>query len=82
MNEVVARPELMRRAEEILRQIGSNAPLAVKFSINAVNRGLDAGQDEGLLIESSLFAICAATEDKKEGTTAFLEKRAPKFLGR
>jgi len=82
VNEVVARPQLMLRAEQILRQIGSNAPLAVKFSINAMNRGLDASQDEGLLIESSLFAICAATEDKKEGTTAFLEKRTPKFLGR
>ena len=36
---------------------------------------------EGLLIEASLFAICAATDDKKEGTSAFLAKRAPKFQG-
>ncbi len=70
------------RAEAILKQIGSNAPLAIKFSINAVNKGLDANQDEGLLIENSLFALCAGSEDKKEGTAAFLEKRAPRFQGR
>jgi len=54
----------------------------VKFSIEAVNRGADTSLDEGLLIEASLFALCAATEDKKEGTTAFLGKRAPQFQGR
>jgi len=82
VNEVVPLTDLISRAEAILKQIGSNAPLAVKFSINAVNRGFDGSQDEGLLIERALFGICAATEDKKEGTSAFLEKRVPKFLGR
>jgi enoyl-CoA hydratase/carnithine racemase len=65
-----------------LKQINSNAPLAVKFSIEAVNRGSETSQTEGLVIESALFAICAGTEDKKEGTSAFLEKRAAKFQGR
>jgi enoyl-CoA hydratase len=47
-----------------------------------VNKGLEEGQSDGLLLEASYFGLCAATEDKKEGTTAFLEKRAPCFQGR
>jgi enoyl-CoA hydratase len=82
VNEVVPRAELIARAEAILKQINANAPLAIKFSLEAVHRGSETSQAEGLVIESSLFAICAATEDKKEGTSAFLEKRAPKFQGR
>jgi enoyl-CoA hydratase len=82
VNEIVPRAELIARAEAILKQINSNAPLAVKFSIEAVNRGSETSQTEGLVIESALFAICAGTEDKKEGTSAFLEKRAANFQGR
>jgi enoyl-CoA hydratase/carnithine racemase len=82
VNEVVPLANLIPRAEAILNQINSNAPLGVKFSIDAVNRGLDGGVSEGLLIEASLFGICAGSEDKKEGTTAFLAKRVPQFQGR
>ncbi len=82
VNEVVPNADLIARAEAILKQIISNAPVGVKFSIEAVNKGLDTSVAEGLLIEASLFALCASTEDKKEGTTAFLEKRAPQFKGR
>jgi enoyl-CoA hydratase/carnithine racemase len=82
VNEVVPAANLLARAEAILNQIISNAPVGVKYSIEAVNKGLDASLEEGLLLEASLFAICAATEDKKEGTSAFLSKRAPKFQGR
>jgi enoyl-CoA hydratase len=82
VNEVVPAPELITRAEAILKQINSNAPLAVKYSIEAVNKGLDTSQVEGMVIESSLFALCAATDDKREGTSAFLEKRNPRFQGR
>src|SRR5229473_964867 len=81
-NEVVSNGNLIARAEAILKQIDSNAPQSVKFSIEAVNKGLETSLSEGLLLEASLFAICAATEDKKEGTSAFLAKRAPKFQGR
>jgi len=81
VNEVVPSADLIQRAEAILAQINSNAPLAVKFSLEAVNQGLETSQSEGLLLESSLFAICAASEDKREGTSAFLEKRAPQFHG-
>jgi enoyl-CoA hydratase/carnithine racemase len=82
VNEVVPATNLIPRAEAILNQIKSNAPLGVKFSIEAVNKGLDASVSEGLLIEASLFGICVGSEDKKEGTSAFLAKRAPKFQGR
>src|SRR5229473_1092331 len=82
VNEIVPRDQLIPRAEAILRQIGANAPLAVKFALDAVNKGLEATQDQGLAIEASLFALCAATEDKTEGTSAFLVKRAPNFQGR
>jgi len=53
----------------------------VKFSLEAANKGLETSQSEGLALEASYFGICAATEDKKEGTSAFLAKRAPKFQG-
>jgi len=82
VNEVVPAVNLIARAEAILKQILANAPIAVKFSLEAANRGLDTSQAEGFALEASYFGICAATEDKKEGTSAFLEKRAPQFHGR
>ena len=82
VNEVVPASGLIARAEAILKTIASNAPIAVKLSLEAVNKGLDTSQSEGFALEASYFGLCAGTEDKKEGTSAFLEKRAPKFLGR
>src|SRR3989475_12231007 len=82
VNEIVPASDLITRAEAILKKIASNAPIAVKFALEAANKGLDTSQGEGLLLEASYFGLCAATEDKKEGTTAFLEKRAPRFQGR
>jgi enoyl-CoA hydratase len=82
VNEVVAASNLIPRAEAILKQISANAPLAVGLALKAVNRGLDASQSEGLLLEASYFGLCAATEDMKEGTSAFLQKRPPQFHGR
>jgi enoyl-CoA hydratase/carnithine racemase len=82
VNEVVPAADLIPRAEAILKQILANAPIAVQYSLEAVNKGLDTSQAEGLALEASFFGICAATEDKKEGTTAFLEKRAAQFRAR
>ena len=82
VNEVVPAADLIARAEAILKQIFANAPIAVKYSLEAVNKGLETNQAEGLSLEASFFGLCAATEDKKEGTAAFLEKRTPKFQGR
>src|SRR5580698_2290013 len=82
VNEVVPAANLIARAEEILKQIASNAPVAVRLSLEAVNRGMDTSQSEGFALEASYFGLCAATDDEKEGTSAFLEKRAPQFHGR
>lgn len=82
VNEVVAAADLITRAEEILKKIASNAPIAVKLALEATHKGMETSQSEGLSLEASYFGICAATEDKNEGTSAFLQKRAPKFQGR
>ncbi len=82
VNEVVPAAELIPRAEAILKQIFANAPIAIRFSLEAVNRGLEASQAEGLALEASLFGLCAGTEDKSEGTDAFLHKRTAAFKGR
>jgi enoyl-CoA hydratase len=82
VNEIVPPSDLIARAEAILNKIASNAPIAVKLAIEAANKGMETSQSEGLLLEAAYFGLCAATEDKKEGTSAFLEKRAPQFRGR
>ncbi len=82
VNEIVPATDLITRAEAILKQIAANAPIAVKFALEAANKGMETSQSEGLLLEASYFGLCAATEDKNEGTSAFLEKRAPQFRGR
>ena len=81
VNEVVPAANLIGRAETILKQIFANAPIAIKHSLDAVNKGLETTQAEGLSLEASFFGLCSGTEDKKEGTSAFLEKRAAKFQG-
>src|SRR5246500_4153726 len=82
VNEVVPAADLIPRAEAILKQVFSNAPIAVKYSLEAVNKGMETSQSEGFALEASFFGLCAGTEDKKEGTSAFLAKRAPQFQGR
>jgi enoyl-CoA hydratase/carnithine racemase len=82
VNEVVPAADLIARAEAILDEIAANAPIAVKYALDAVNNGMETSQDEGLALEASYFGLCAGTEDKREGTSAFLEKRAPHFAGR
>ncbi|WP_158753734.1 enoyl-CoA hydratase-related protein [Dyella sp. S184] len=82
VNEVVSADSLIGRAETILKQVAANAPIAVKFSLDAANKGMETSQSAGLALEAAYFGICAASEDKKEGTSAFLEKRAPRFQGR
>ena len=82
VNEVVPAANLISRAEGILKEIFANAPLAVKYSLEAVNKGMDTSQSEGLSLEASFFGLCAGTDDKKEGTEAFLQKRRAQFQGR
>jgi enoyl-CoA hydratase/carnithine racemase len=82
VNEVVSAADLITRAEAILRKIFSNAPIAIKYALEATHKGSETSQSVGLSLEASYFGLCAGTEDKKEGTTAFLEKRAAQFHGR
>jgi enoyl-CoA hydratase len=82
VNKVVAAGELMGAAHEMMKAILANAPLAVALCIEAVDRGLEMSLDEGLILEANHFAILAATDDMREGTKAFLEKRAPAFRGK
>ena len=82
VNEIVPGADLIKRAETILGEIAANAPIAIRLVLDAVNKGLETNQSEGLLLEAAYFGLCAATEDKQEGTSAFLEKRVPRFRGR
>ncbi len=81
VNAVVPAGELVSSARRILQTILAQAPTAVALCIDAVDRGLDIGLDDGLTLEASYFGLCAATADMREGTSAFLEKRAAKFTG-
>jgi enoyl-CoA hydratase len=82
VNKVVPPEELIPRAEETARTILSRGPVAVRFALDAVRRGLQGTLAEGLILEATLFGLLTTTEDMKEGTRAFLEKRKPSFRGR
>ena len=82
VNRVAEPAELLPTAEAIARKIIANAPLAVKYAMEAMEHGMDMTQEEGLFLEATLFGVCCATEDMREGTRAFLEKRPAKFQGR
>jgi enoyl-CoA hydratase/carnithine racemase len=82
VNEVVIAAELIPRAEAIAQKIIANAPLAVQYTMEAVNKGMEMPLAEGLYLEAALFGVACATEDKKEGTSAFLEKRQVQFKGK
>jgi enoyl-CoA hydratase len=82
VNQVVSAGELLAVAEQTLRGILAQGPLAVRLALEAVDRGLDMTLEDGLLLEANHFGLLAATRDMREGLTAFLEKRAPRFEGR
>jgi enoyl-CoA hydratase len=82
VNEVTPAAELIPRAEAIAAKIIANAPLAVQYAMEAVNKGMEMTLAEGLFLEASLFGVCCSTLDKAEGTSAFLEKRPAMFKGK
>ena len=82
VNDVTAPGELIARAEAIAHKIVANAPLAIRYCLEAVNKGMEMTLQEGLFLEATLFGVCCATQDKGEGTKAFLEKRTANFQGK
>jgi len=82
VNHVYEPAELLPAAEAMAKKIIANGPLAVKFTMEAIERGAEMPQEEGLFLEATLFGVACATEDMREGTKAFLEKRAPQFRGK
>ncbi len=81
VNQVVPAEGLMAAAEACAATIAANGPLAVQYCLEAVRAGAEGGLSQGLELESRLFGMSFATEDMKEGTRAFLEKRKPEFRG-
>jgi enoyl-CoA hydratase len=81
VNAVAPRSLLLEVCRQWLDKVLANAPLAVALVMEAVDRGCETGLEEGLKIEAAAFALAAATEDRNEGTAAFLAKRRPVFTG-
>jgi enoyl-CoA hydratase len=82
VNRVYEPAELLPAAETMAKKIIANAPIAVKYTMEAIERGVEMAQQEGLFLEATLFGLSCATEDMREGTKAFLEKRAAGFKGK
>ncbi|MDP9337648.1 MAG: enoyl-CoA hydratase-related protein [Acidobacteriota bacterium] len=82
VNHIYEPAELLPAAEAMARKIIANAPLAVKFTMEAIERGVEMGQEEGMFLEATLFGLACTTEDMREGTKAFLEKRPGQFKGK
>jgi enoyl-CoA hydratase len=82
VNHVYEPGELLAAAGALAKKIAANAPIAVRFAAEAIGRSADLTLDEGLALEATLFSLCCATEDMREGTQAFLEKRAARFQGK
>lgn len=81
VNRVVPAAELLPVATAMLQTMLTNGPVALAHCIEAVNTGYDLPLDDALTLEATAFGLLAATDDKREGTRAFLEKRAPSFKG-
>ena len=79
VNAVFAPEELMNGAVEMAKSFTKNAPIAVKYSKACIDRGMQMDIDDGIALENEMFGMCYATEDQKEGMTAFLEKRSATF---
>lgn len=82
VNHIFEPADLLPAAEAMANKIIEKAPLAVKYCMEAIERGVEMPLEEGLFLEATLFGLCCATEDMREGTKAFLEKRAAQFHGK
>lgn len=82
VNRVVPQKELIKNCEDFLRTVFQKAPVAVRYSLDAVNRGIEMSLEDGIAYEATLFGLTFATDDMREGTQAFLQKRKPAFKGK
>jgi enoyl-CoA hydratase len=82
VNRILSQDQFLSEAETLGSEMASLAPLAIRACLEAVTRGLELTLEEGLKLEAELFSSLFATEDMREGTRAFLEKRAPVFTGK
>jgi enoyl-CoA hydratase len=81
VNRIVPAAELMAEARKLAAVLASKAPVAARYIIDAVNKGLDMAFPDAQVYEATLFGLVSSTEDMREGTRAFLEKRKPEFKG-
>ena len=82
VNHLYEPVELLGAAEALAKKIIANAPVAVRYAMEAIERGIEMPLEEGLFLEATLFGLCCATSDMKEGTKAFLDKRKAEFSGK
>jgi enoyl-CoA hydratase len=82
VNRVVPKDKLLAEAEGLLKKMLANGPVAVRYTLEAVASGLEMPLEEGQNLEAALFGVLCTTEDMKEGTSAFLEKRPAQFKGK
>ena len=82
VNRVVAAADLMTEARKLAAALAAKAPVAVRYIIEAVNRGTQQPLGEAQVLEATLFGLIASTDDMREGTSAFLAKRQPEFKGK
>ena len=81
VHRVVPAADLMTEARKLAAQLAASAPIALSYIINAVNKGSEMPFAEACQYEATLFGLVASTDDMREGTAAFLEKRKPEFKG-
>jgi enoyl-CoA hydratase len=82
VNRVVAKDKLLGEAEALLRKMMANGPVSLRFTLEAVQNGLEMGFEQAQYLEATLFGLICTSDDMKEGTKAFLEKRPAAFKGR
>jgi enoyl-CoA hydratase/carnithine racemase len=81
VNRVVAAADVMAEAKTLAAALAAKAPVALRYILEAVHKGLEMPFPQAQIFEATLFGLVASTQDMREGTTAFLEKRKPEFKG-
>jgi enoyl-CoA hydratase len=82
VNRIVPASDLVAEAQRLAHALAAQAPIAMRYIISAINQGLEMPFAQGCAYEATLFGLAAASDDMREGTRAFLEKRKPVFQGK